>query len=91
MAEDPEVVAIANDEVGHHTLGAAVVLQDCEPLLRAWRKGGHWGWGRPYFLPGASLGHPWHLYPNRRGKQIIEGGQAVGLLQGQLRLGPARP
>lgn len=39
LAEDPEVVAIANDELRHDTVSATVMLQDSEPLLGVWRKG----------------------------------------------------
>ena len=33
MAEDPEVVAVADDELRHDAVGVAVMLQDGEPLL----------------------------------------------------------
>lgn len=33
VAEDLEVVAVADDELRHDTVGAAVMLQDSEPLL----------------------------------------------------------
>lgn len=33
MAEDPEVVAIANNELRHHAMSATVMLQNSEPLL----------------------------------------------------------
>lgn len=38
LAEDPEGVLVAHDQVGHGAAGPAVVLVDGEPLLEAQRE-----------------------------------------------------
>lgn len=39
LAEDPEGVLVAHDQVGHGAAGPAVVLEDGEPLLEEQREG----------------------------------------------------
>lgn len=56
MAEDPEVVAVADDELRHDAVGAAVMLQDSEPLLAGRERRVPCGW--PYALPGPLSGTP---------------------------------
>lgn len=70
MAEDPEIVAIANDELGHHTVGAAIMLQDSEPFLGDRRQ------GRDLWVPPARglLGTPGVSTPTVEGARSAEGG-----------------
>lgn len=40
MAEDPEVVAVAGDELRYHAVSATVMFQNSEPLLEGMKERG---------------------------------------------------
>ena len=87
MAEDPEVVAVANDELRDDTVSATVMFQDSEPLLGVWRKGRVSG-GQVllparglFWVPLVSVPQLWRE-PDQRGRMksrpILRSGEEAG-------------